>query len=96
MQEDHYIPANYTDAGKILGAFPIRNTVEACVCVIPLILLVFPIPVFSIMTRFVVVLILAVPVGGFALIGVHDESLLQFFQTWSRWRRHRGILFYRG
>lgn len=39
MQENNFIPANYTDAGKIMGTFPIRNALEALVCVVPIVLL---------------------------------------------------------
>ena len=71
MQENNFIPANYTDAGKIMGTF-------------------------AMLTRLMIALVLAVPIGGFTLLGVHDESMLQFFQTWLQWRRNRGKLFYRG
>ena len=29
------IPANYTDAGRLFGLFPIRNTVEAVILAVP-------------------------------------------------------------
>lgn len=45
MQENNFIPANYTDAGKIMGTFPIRNALEALVCVVPFVLLVMMLPV---------------------------------------------------
>ena len=58
--------------------------------------LVMMLPVFAMLTRLMIALVLAVPIGGFTLLGVHDESMLQFFQTWLQWRRNRGKLFYRG
>ena len=76
MQENNFIPANYTDAGKIMGTFPIRNALEALVCVVPFVLLVMMLPVFAMLTRLMIALVLAVPIGGFTLLGVHDESML--------------------
>ena len=96
MQENNFIPANYTDAGKIMGTFPIRNALEALVCVVPIVLVVMMLPVFAMLTRLMIALVLAVPIGGFTLLGVHDESMLQFLQTWLQWHRNRGKLFYRG
>lgn len=96
MRDGYYIPANFTDAGKILGAFPLRNAVEALLLAAPLFLVILALPYFTILTRLMAALILAVPVGGFALIGIRDESLLQFAATWLRWRRNRSTLVYRG
>ncbi len=36
MNEIYYIPANYTDAGRILGLFPLRNLIETVILVLPL------------------------------------------------------------
>lgn len=96
MNEDYFIPANYTDAGKVLGAFPLRNAVEAVCAGLPLFLLVMYIPAFSFTVRLVAALTAAVPASGFALLGVQDDSLSQFLLRWLRWKRRRRILFYRG
>lgn len=37
--EDYHLPANFTDAGKLLGMFPIRNAIEALVLAAPIIYL---------------------------------------------------------
>jgi hypothetical protein len=48
------IPANYTDAGKILGVFELRKLVEAAVLCIPLLaLMLFGLP-FAITTNIVI------------------------------------------
>ncbi len=39
MNENYHLPANYTDAGKLLGMFEIRNAVEAVVLAVPRVLL---------------------------------------------------------
>ena len=33
--ETYYIPANYTDAGRLFGLFEIRNTIEAVLLGLP-------------------------------------------------------------
>lgn len=63
-----------------MGTFSIRNALEALVCVVPIVFLVMMLPVFAMLTRLMIALVLAVPIGGFTLLGVHDESMLQFFR----------------
>ena len=36
MENEYIIPANYTDAGKLLGAFEIRNVIEALILCLPI------------------------------------------------------------
>ena len=36
MENEYIIPANYTDAGKLLGAFEIRSAAEAVLLCVPL------------------------------------------------------------
>ena len=39
MENEYIIPANYTDAGKLLGAFEIRSAAEAILLCVPLALI---------------------------------------------------------
>lgn len=91
-----YIPNNYTDAGKILGMFEIRNVAEALILCIPLILLTVLASPFGLTGTLITATALTVSVGGFALIGVHDYSLITFARLHRRWRKNRRILTYRG
>lgn len=91
-----YIPNNFTDAGKILGMFEIRNVAEALILCIPLILLTVLLSPFGLTGTLITATALTVAVGGFALIGVHDYSLITFFRLYHRWRKNRRILTYRG
>ena len=87
--ESYYIPTNFTDAGRILGLFEIRNLVEAlylCIAYLP----------FSLSPKIIVTLSIVVPVAGFGLIGVNDDSLTRWLKSWWLWRRHRRIMYYRG
>ncbi len=94
--QDYYIPVNFTDAGKLAGLFPIRNTIEALLLALPAAFCCFVFLPFDLTTKIMVSMIADVPLGGFALIGVQDDCLSRFLWTWWRWRRRRGILTYRG
>ena len=98
-----YIPSNYTDAGKLLGAFALRQVAECAAICLPL--AAGSLKDFtklglevntSIPLSVIVCAVLVVPAGGFALLGVQDNSLLTFARLYSRWRKNRRILIYRG
>lgn len=96
MNEIYYIPANYTDAGRILGMFPLRNLIETVILVLPMLYLCIaylPLP-FS--QKILVTLCLTVPLGGFGLMGIRDESLGRWLTLLHRWRHGRRLLLYRG
>jgi hypothetical protein len=93
---NYHIPANFTDAGKLFGLFNIRNAIEALVLAAPPIYLSLRFLPFSLTTNIVIALILGIPLGGFALIGIRDDCLTRFLLMWWRWRRNRGVITYRG
>ena len=39
MNELYYIPTNFTDAGRIMGLFEIRNLIEAVLLTMPILYL---------------------------------------------------------
>jgi hypothetical protein len=83
---------NYTEAGKILGIFELRNLIEAVFLCVPLLFFtLFCLP-FGITVNIVLTAILVVPAGGFALIGIHDYSLLNFIRVYRKWRKSRARL----
>ena len=90
-----YIPANYTDAGKLLGMFEIRNMIEAIVFSIPFIFLGFVLPV-NLTLKIIISAVFIVPIGGFSLMGIYDYSLLTFLKIYLKWRKNRRILTYKG
>lgn len=94
--ESYHIPANFTDAGKIMGAFAIRNTIEAVALTIPLAFGTFVALPFDITVKIICTLVVAIPVGGFALLGISDDSLTIFLKTWLNYRKSRQIIAYRG
>ena len=85
--ESYHIPVNFTDAGKIMGAFTIRNTVEAIIFTVPICVLTFISIPFDITSKIIGSLVLAVPIGGFALMGINDDSITTFIKTWIIYRR---------
>lgn len=91
-----YIPNNYTEAGRILGMFEMRNVAEALILCIPLVLITIILSPFGLTETLIIATVLVVSVGGFALIGIHDYSLITFIRIYRRWRKNRRILIYRG
>ncbi len=94
--ETYYIPANFTDAGRVFGLFEIRNVVEAVVLGVPVIFLCFTLLPFALTTKIIITMIIFIPVAGFALIGISDESLSRYVSAWLRWRRSKRILTFKG
>lgn len=94
--EIYHIPANYTDAGRILGVFEIRNVIEAVLLALPTLYFCLVLLPFAPKAKLIVTIILVIPVGSFALIGIRDDSLTRWLKIWRRWRRRRRILYFRG
>jgi uncharacterized membrane protein YbhN (UPF0104 family) len=92
----YHLPRNFTDAGRLLGLFEIRNMVETVVLVVPVLFLCLYFLPFALTPKIIVTLTLIVPLGGFGLIGVSDDSLSRWLSSWWRWRKSRRILAYRG
>ncbi len=94
--QTYHIPANFTDAGKLFGLFAIRNAIEALLLAVPPAFIILRFLPGSITTKIIAALVIAVPLGGFVLIGIRDDCLTRFMSMWLRWRRGRGIITYRG
>lgn len=94
--EVYHIPSNFTDAGRVMGLFEIRNLVEAVLLTVPALYLCIALLPLSLTPKIIVTLSIIVPLAGFGLIGISDDSLTRWLGAWWRWRRCRRILFYRG
>ena len=94
--EIYYIPTNFTDAGKVLGLFEIRNLIETIALTIPVLYGCIVLIPLELTTKIIVTLMVVVPVGGFGLIGINDDSLTRWVSSWWRWRRCRRMIYYRG
>ena len=94
--ETYYIPANFTDAGRVFGVFEIRNIVEALTLGVPIIFFCAYLLPFDVTTKIIVTMIGFIPAAGFALIGINDESLTRYLSAWRRWQKNKRILTYRG
>lgn len=96
MEPTVFIPTNYTDAGKLLGLFEIRNVIECLILCVPLALLAVWLSPFGLTGTIILVTVPVIAVGGFALIGVQDLSLFTFLRIYTRYRKNKRILTYRG
>lgn len=94
--EVYHIPSNFTDAGRVMGLFELRNLVEAVLLSLPALYLCIALLPFSLTPKIIITLSVVVPLAGFGLIGISDDSLTRWLSSWWRWRRGRRIIFYRG
>lgn len=94
--EVYHIPTNFTDAGRIMGLFELRNLIEAAILTIPVLYLCIAFLPFKLTTKIIVTLMVIVPLGGFGLIGINDDSMTRWLGNWWRWRRRRRIILFVG
>lgn len=94
--EVYHIPTNFTDAGRVMGLFEIRNLVEAVILTLPVLYLCIAFLPLPLTPKIVVTLVIGVPLGGFGLVGVSDDSLTRWLGSWWRWRRGRRLITFRG
>lgn len=94
--ESYYIPTNFTDAGRAFGLFEMRNLIEAILLTLPVLYACIVLLPLSLTPKIVVTLSIIVPVAGFGLIGISDDSLTRWLKSWWRWLRQRRIMYYRG
>lgn len=82
-----------------MGFFELRNVIEAAILATPTVLgciALARLTPFSMTVKLILSLCLVVPICGFALIGIRDDSLSRFLLTYMRWRRGRRILLNKG
>ena len=94
--ETYFIPTNYTNAGRAFGLFETRNLIEAVLLTLPVLYACIAFLPLSLTPKIIVTLSVVIPVGGFGLIGINDDSLTRWLSAYFRWRKQRRILFYRG
>ncbi|QNL44078.1 hypothetical protein H8790_11615 [Oscillibacter hominis] len=94
--ETYYIPANFTDAGRVLGLFAPRNLVETLIVTLPALYLCIMFLPLALTPKIIVTLAIIVPLGGFALVGISDDSLSRWLSAWWHWRRSRRLILFRG
>ena len=89
----YYIPPNFLTSGRLFGGMiRARNAIEACVLVL---LTGFPIlhlPL-SLTTRIIILCLIPLPLGIFAVVGFEGDSLSEFAVNWIRWFLHRRTLY---
>ena len=93
---DFYIPSNFEDSGKLGGIFRIRNVVEAGILALPFVFVIFKTVNVGLTWKIILSSVFAIPIGGFALIGINDDPLTVFVANWWHFMRNRRILEYRG
>ena len=93
--EVYHIPTNFTDAGRVMGLFELRNLVEAVLLTLPALYLCIAFLPLDLTPKIIVTLTIIVPLGGFGLIGISDDSMTRWLGSWWKWRRSRRIDVYK-
>ena len=93
---EFFTPTNFEDNGKLMGIFNMRNVIEAGILSLPFVFLTFKLVPVSLTWKIILSAVFAIPIGGFALIGINDDPLTVFVKNWWRWLRNRKIIEYRG
>ena len=62
--EIYHIPTNFTDAGRVMGLFELRNLVETVILTVPVLYLCIAFLPFALTTKIIVTLTVVVPLGG--------------------------------
>lgn len=66
--EVYHIPTNFTDAGRVMGLFELRNLVEAVVLTIPVLYLCIAFLPFALSTKIMVTLVVIVSCHWYSLM----------------------------
>ena len=89
----YYVPPNFLNSGRLFGGMVrVRNAIEACVLVLLTGLPIVKLPV-SLTARIILLCLIPLPLGIFAIIGFEGDSLSEFAINWLKWLFHRRILY---
>ena len=86
--EVYHIPSNFTDAGRVMGLFELRNLVEAVLLTLPALYLCIAFLPLALTPKIIVTLTI------FGLIGISDDSMTRWLGSWWKWRRSRRIILF--
>ena len=64
-----------------MGLFELRNLVEAVILTVPALYLCIAFLPFGLTAKIIVTLVVVVPVGGFGLIGINDDSMTRWLKS---------------
>lgn len=92
-REVYYIPPNFLTSGRLFGGMiRARNAIEACVLVLLTAIPLWRLPL-SLTTRVILLCLVPLPVGIFAVVGFEGDSLSEFAINWFKWFMNRRVLF---
>ena len=89
----YYIPGNFLTSGRLFGGMiRVRNAIEACALVLLTGLPIFNLGI-SLTARVILLILLPLPLGVFAIVGIEGDSLSEFVVNWVKWLLKRRILY---
>lgn len=89
----YYVPPNFLNSGRLFGGMiRVRNAIEACLLVLLTGLPIVKLPV-SLTARIILLCLIPLPLGIFAIIGFEGDSLSEFAINWLKWLFRRRVLY---
>jgi hypothetical protein len=89
----YYIPPNFLTTGRLFGGMlRIRNAIEAGILVLGTGIPIFKLPL-SLTARIIILCLITLPLGIFAIVGLDGDSLSEFVINWFKWLFNRRILY---
>ena len=88
----YIIPPNFIETGSILGGMiKIRNAIESLIITV---LILFPIlkSNFSLTVKIVIICLTALPAGLISLIGIGEDSLIEYITNFFKFLRKRRVI----
>ena len=88
----YIIPPNFIETGSILGGMiKIRNAIESLIITV---LILFPIlkSNFSLTVKIVIMCLTALPAGLISLIGIGEDSLIEYITNFFKFLRKRRVI----
>ena len=93
----YVIPDNFIEGGKVFnGMFKIRNLIEAVIVGLIVSIPLFAIPYPSMQVQITVMIGVILPVFLLAIVGVNDDSLVEFVGNLIKWKQNKRIILYNG
>ena len=74
----------------------LRNLVEAVLLTLPALYLCIAFLPLDLTPKIIVTLTIIVPLGGFGLIGISDDSMTRWLGSWWKWRDPAGLSYFEG
>ena len=93
----YIIPDNFIEGGKVFnGMFKIRNLIEAIALALIVAAPLFMIPYPNLQIQITVMIGIILPVMLLGIVGINDDSLIEFVVSLIKWQQNKRVILYNG